>query len=70
MYQELVALGYRGGYGRVAAFARKFLAEESEHGGGRAYVPLTFALGEAFQFDWSCEYAFVGGLRRRLEVAH
>jgi hypothetical protein len=33
-------------------------------------VPLTFALGEAFQFDWSCEYAFVGGLRKRLEVAH
>jgi hypothetical protein len=27
-------------------------------------------LGEAFQFDWSTEYAFVGGLRRRLEVAH
>jgi hypothetical protein len=33
-------------------------------------VPLKFALGEAFQFDWSTEYAFVGGLRRRLEVAH
>jgi hypothetical protein len=27
-------------------------------------VPLTFALGEAFQFDWSCEHAFVGGLKR------
>ena len=23
-----------------------------------------------FQFDWSCEYTFIGGLRRRLEVAH
>lgn len=33
-------------------------------------VPLTFELGEAFQFDWSCEYAVIGGLRRRLEVAH
>ena len=37
---------------------------------GPAFVPLTFALGEAFQFDWSTEYAFVGGLRRKLEVAH
>jgi len=27
-------------------------------------------LGEAFQFDWSTEYAFVGGLRHRLEVVH
>ena len=26
--------------------------------------------GEAFQFDWNCEYAFIGGLRRMLEVAH
>lgn len=34
------------------------------------YVPLVFEAGEAFQFDWSCEYAIVGGLRRRLEVAH
>jgi transposase len=70
MYQELTAMGYRGGYGRVAAFARRSLAEESMRGSGRAYVPLKFQLGEAFQFDWSTEYAFVGGLRRRLEVAH
>ena len=33
-------------------------------------MPLKFELGEAFQFDWSCEYAVIGGLRRRLEVAH
>jgi len=31
---------------------------------------LSFELGEAFQFDWSCEYVFIGGMRRRLEVAH
>lgn len=31
---------------------------------------MSFDLGDAFQFDWSCEYVFVGGLRRRLEVAH
>lgn len=31
---------------------------------------LAFEPGEAFQFDWSCEYAVIGGLRRRLDVAH
>ena len=31
---------------------------------------MSFELGDAFQFDWSCESVFVGGLRRRLEVAH
>lgn len=52
MYQELTAMGYRGGYGRMAAFARRFIAEESMRGSGRAFVPLKFQLGEAFQFDW------------------
>ena len=32
MYQELSATGYRGGYGRVAAFARRFISEESMRG--------------------------------------
>ncbi len=70
MYQELTAMGYRGGYGRVAAYVRRFRQELSSQGSGRAFVPLKFQLGEAFQFDWSTEYAFVGGLRRRLDLAH
>ncbi|MGB4226575.1 MAG: IS21 family transposase [Candidatus Dechloromonas phosphoritropha] len=70
MYEELVAQGYRGGYGRVAAFARRWRQEQAGSANKGAFMPLKFALGEAFQFDWSTEYAFVGGLRRRLEVAH
>jgi len=70
MYEELRALGYRGGYGRVTVFARRWRQAYAESGHGGAFVPLRFGLGEAFQFDWSTEYAFVGGLRRRLEVAH
>ena len=70
MYQELTAMGYRGGYGRVAAFACRFREKETLKGSGRAFVPLKFQLGDAFQFDWSTEYAFVGGLRRRLDLAH
>jgi len=70
MHQELVALGYRGSYVRVAVFARRFRSDEITRGSGRAFVPLRFQLGEAFQFDWSTEYAFIGGLRRRLDVAH
>jgi len=34
-----------------------------------AYLPLSFAPGEAYQFDWSTEYATIGGVQRRLEVA-
>ena len=70
MHHELVAMGYRGSYVRVTLFARHYRQAQSSQGSGRAFVPLKFQLGEAFQFDWSTEYAFVGGLRRRLEVAH
>jgi len=70
MYRELVAKGYRGGYGRVAAFAREERKREKEGVGKPAFVPLKFALGEAFQFDWSTEYLFIGGLRRKVEAAH
>jgi hypothetical protein len=33
-------------------------------------VPLAFAPGEAFQFDWSEDWAYVGGERIKLQVAH
>jgi hypothetical protein len=33
-------------------------------------VPLKFALGEAFQFDWSEEGLVIGGVWRKLLVAH
>lgn len=70
MYQAIKQQGYAGSYGRICAFVRRWRAEEADSPRKTAYVPLAFELGEAFQFDWSCEYVFVGGLRRRLEVAH
>ena len=69
MFEAIRAQGYAGSYNRVCAFIKRWRTEESSKP-GPAYVPLTFALGEAFQFDWSTEYAFIGGLRRKLDVAH
>jgi transposase len=70
IFKAIQAQGYSGGYGRVCALIRRIQQEEFNAPSHKAFVPLTFAHGEAFQFDWSCEYAFIGGLRRRLEVAH
>jgi transposase len=70
MFRLLQEQGYPGGYGRVAACVRRWHAAGGTQAGRQSYVPLRFAPGEAFQFDWSCEYATVGGLRRRLELAH
>ena len=72
MYGDLVALGYRGSYDRVAAFARDWRRRQREVAriaGGGTFVPLVFAPGEAFQFDWSEDWAVVGGERMKLKVA-
>jgi transposase len=73
LHADLVALGYEGSYGRVAAFARAWKADRrrAEQTSGRGtFVPLAFAPGEAFQFDWSEDWAIVGGERIKLQVAH
>jgi len=33
-------------------------------------VPLVFAPREAFQFDWSEDWAYVGGRKMKLQVAY
>ncbi len=70
MWLELRALGYTGSYGRLCAFARAWKASVALAATKGAFIPLKFHLGEAFQFDWSTEYTFIAGLRRRVELAH
>ncbi len=73
MHADLVKLGYDGSYERVAAFARAWRDERhrAEQTTGRGtYVPLVFQPGEAFQFDWSEDWANIGGERVKLQVAH
>ena len=73
MYEDLVKLGYDGSYERVAALARAWRADRhrAEQTTGRGtFVPLVFQPGEAFQFDWSEDWATIGGERVKLQVAH
>ena len=66
MHADLVALGYNGSYGRVAAFVRSWKADrqrEAQTSGRGTFVPLVFESGEAFQFDWSEDWALLGGER-------
>jgi transposase len=71
LYGDLVALGYRGSYDRVAAFARAWRRQQQEtaRASRGTYVPLVFAPGEAFQFDWSEDWAVIGAERLKLAVA-
>jgi hypothetical protein len=38
--------------------------------GRGVFVPLAFMAGEAFQFDWSEDWAIIAGERTKLQVAH
>jgi transposase len=73
LHADLVALGFTGSYDRVAAFARRWQEERHEEERTAAkgtFVPLVFASGEAFQFDWSEDYAVINGQKTKLQVAH
>ena len=69
LHAELKLLGFDGDYSRVTEFIRQW-----REGGGvavtKAFVPLQFAPGEAHQFDWSEEHLVIGGVWRKLMVAH
>ena len=73
LHADLMSLGYDGSYGRVAAFAREWKADlqrELQTTGRGTFVPLAFDPGEAFQFDWSEDWAIIGNERTKLQVAH
>ena len=70
LYAQIRAAGYEGGYSRVTDFIRAWRQGEGAGAASRAFVPLSFELGEAFQFDWSEEGLLVGGIYYRLQVAH
>ena len=67
---ELRGLGYTGGYTVLTDFIRDWRLGVGANAPSRAFVPLKFALGEAFQFDWSEEGLVIGGVWRKLLVAH
>src|SRR5207248_352205 len=54
LFEELRGRGYGGGYDAVRRYAGRW-SKERGHSTAAAYVPLTFAPGEAYQFDWSHE---------------
>jgi transposase len=70
LHTEISAAGYDGGYSRLTDFIREWRVRRDGAGTTRAFVPLTFEMGEAFQFDWSEEALVVGGIYRKLQVSH
>jgi transposase len=69
IYEELRPLGYEGGYDAVRRYAQRW-GEQHASATAEAYIPLTFAPGEAYQFDWSHEIVVIGGVTTTVKLAH
>ena len=69
IFEELQALGYEGGYDAVRRYAGVW-AKTNASATANAFVPLTFAPGEAYQFDWSHEIVVLDGVTTIVKVAH
>jgi transposase len=69
VFEALREQGYEGGYDAVRRYARSWHREHSP-ATAAAFVPLSFAAGEAYQFDWSHEVVLINGTTVMVKVAH
>jgi transposase len=69
LFEELRGFGYDGSYDAVRRYA---ISWRKERGAtlAQAYVPLSFAPAEAYQFDWSHEIVVLNGATVTVKVAH
>ncbi len=69
LFEELRGRGYDGAHDSVHRFAKAWRTEQTRVA-VKAYVPLSFAPGEAYQFDWSHETITLAGLPLMIKAAH
>ena len=69
LFEELRGLGYDGGYDAVRRYGNNWRKERGASTAA-AYVPLSFAPGEAYQFDWSHEVVLLSGVTVIVKAAH
>src|ERR1700758_4112502 len=69
IFEELRGRGYEGGYDAVRRYARRW-AKERGQATAAAFVPLSFAPGDAYQFDWSHEVVLLSGVTVIVKGAH
>ncbi|MDJ0863888.1 MAG: IS21 family transposase [Gammaproteobacteria bacterium] len=70
IFETLRSEGFEGSYDAVRRYARNWERQRSSLLSAAAFVPLTFAPGEAYQFDWSHEIVVMNGVTVTVKVAH
>lgn len=69
LFEELRGLGYDGGYDAVRRYARTWRKADAASSAA-AFVPLSFAPGETYQFDWNHDVVLINGTTVTVKVAH
>ena len=69
LFNALRQEGYRGGYDSVRRFVKRW-KKSQRPAVTQAFVPLAFAPGAKYQFDWSHEVVELGGVLQTVKVAH
>src|SRR5260370_20243346 len=69
IFEELRGLGYEGSYAAARRLAQRWRTERGAVT-AEAFVPLRFAPGESYQFDWSHEVVLINGATVTVKVAH
>jgi len=69
LFELIQAEGYTGGYDSIQRFAKKW-REQKGRVSSSGFVPLFFAPGDAYQFDWSHEWVVLDGVVQKAKVAH
>jgi transposase len=69
LFEALQQAGYGGGYDSVRRFVKRW-QQVQRPAVTHAFVPLTFAPGAKYQFDWSHEVVELGGVPQTVKVAH
>lgn len=68
LFEQLQRDGFTGGYDSVRRYVQQW-RKSAQDREVKAFIPLSFAPGEAFQFDWSYEQIELGGVNVRVKVA-
>jgi len=68
LFEQLQREGYDGSYDSVRRYVQRWRQSSAERE-VKAFIPLSFAPGEAFQFDWSYEQIELAGVNVRIKVA-
>jgi hypothetical protein len=69
IFEEVRALGYGSSYDAVRRYAKAWRVARGA-ATAEAYVPLSFAPREAYQFDWLHEVVLINDTTVTVKVAH